>query len=81
MPKPAIMPNGCLITACIGCETAEPKRYTGPVRDDGTEVLGEFNWLRTCSGCDRRLCIVCLPDPNERCIHCQEIDAQRGAAA
>lgn len=81
MPKPAVMPNGCLITACVGCEEQKPQRYVGPVRDSGDEYLHEFNWLRTCKECGRRLCLVCLPDPKERCIRCQEIDARQGAAA
>lgn len=79
MPKPAIMPNGCAITICVGCE--ELKRCSGPVRDDGSEVLHEFNFMRTCDGCDRRLCLLCMPEQSTRCTRCVEIDAQQGAAA
>jgi hypothetical protein len=53
----------CLITRCPGCEFS-------PVRDDGTERRHEFNWLRTCARCERRLCRVCLADDARICAQC-----------
>jgi hypothetical protein len=63
-PRLARMGNGAVVTTCPGC-------HASPVRDDGrSERLHEYNWLRTCARCGRRLCRVCLPEDARVCMHC-----------
>lgn len=55
--------EGYLITLCEGCDAC-------PVRDDGTEVRGKYNWLLTCAHCRGRRCLVCLPPDRKICNFC-----------
>jgi hypothetical protein len=55
--------DGYSIVECGFCEFS-------PLRDDGTEVMGPYNWLRTCSVCGVRGCRDCVPESGTVCVGC-----------
>lgn len=62
--RPVFTSDGYTIASCPGCDA-------GPVRDDLSETIHEYNWLRTCADCRLRLCRVCLEDGAALCVGCQ----------
>ena len=62
--RPVFTSQGYAIVECGAC-------LAFPMRDDGSEVMHEFNFLRTCDDCKDRLCRDCLPEGATVCNGCQ----------
>jgi hypothetical protein len=49
-----------------------PMCLFSPLRDDGTEVRSNYNWLITCTECGCRGCRDCLPEGGTVCLSCAQ---------